>query len=172
MTPSRGDDFRKDRDGDLLRRDSAEIEPGRRLDLREPRGIDAVGGERRAEGRRLLAAADEGDVVALARESGAQRGLVAASLRRDDDEAHAVLAHRQGITLDTAIDLGEGVLLGRRRAGGDGEAGPPRQPGDRYRNRARSAHDDLWARQDRLDQDGQGGVAPAPGLCGAPGRAL
>ena len=159
--PSYGDDLGEDRDGDFLRRNGAEIEPRRRLHFRELGGVHPIGREGCRERSRLLAAADEGDVVGLARESGAQGGLVATSLRRDDDEAHPVLAHRQGIALDAAVDFGEGALLGRRRAGGDGVSGTPREVGDGDGDRARAAHDDLRPRQDRLDENVHGAVARA-----------
>ena len=65
---SHGDDFGQDGDGNLVRRDGAEIEPGRRLEPGEPLGRDAAPGQLGLERGGLFAAADERHVIRLDRE--------------------------------------------------------------------------------------------------------
>src|SRR6186713_2896498 len=80
-------DLGEDRHRDLLRRDGAEIETCRRLDVVDGGGGGAFRNELGAERGHLAAAADEGVIVGFYRYRRAQGGFVALALRRDYDEA-------------------------------------------------------------------------------------
>src|ERR1700753_2949515 len=58
-------DFGEDRHRDLFRCDGAEIEPSRRLDLIDRRGIGAAGNQLLAQHRHLATAADEGMILSI-----------------------------------------------------------------------------------------------------------
>src|SRR5260370_20160040 len=80
------DNLSKKRQSDLFWRDGAEIETCRRLDPLERCGRHTIGKERLAQGRHLAAAADEGVIRRVDRHGRPKRGLVAFSLRRNNDE--------------------------------------------------------------------------------------
>ena len=126
---------------------------GRGLQTGEPDGIGTLRRQSRLQRLGLPPAADEGDIVGIGRQRRLQRGLVTAPLSRDHDESIPTPVLRQGIALDAPVRLGEGALLGGRRADGEVEADAPAEIGDRHGDGAGATDDELRPGDHRLDED-------------------
>jgi simple sugar transport system permease protein len=133
---TRRDNFCKDRDRDLVGRDGAEIEAGRRLELRQAFGGNAPLRQRRFQRIGFLAATDERHIGRIDGECGQQGCFITAPLGRHDHVARTRLRHRQRVAFDTAIRVREGRLICRRRTNRHCKPAPPCQVGDRHGHRA------------------------------------
>ena len=87
-----GDQLGEDADGDLLRRDGADVEADRRVHARQRLGRHPVRRQRVVDARDLGAAADQAEVAQLARRQRAQRLEIVGVAARDD---HDVGVRRQ-----------------------------------------------------------------------------
>ena len=156
--PATRDDLGQDADRDLLRRDGAEVEPGRGLepaqtivrDRARAEGLDHDAGPRRAR--------DQAHVVRLAPERLLERVLVEPAVGRHHDGGPG----RQGDRRQVADHAGGREAHRRRRLGlhdGHREVRGGRQAGERLDHRPAADQDERGLRQHRLHEDLEGPAA-------------
>src|SRR6266851_1238454 len=115
-----GGDLREDRDGDLGRRQGADIEADRTVDAREVGRSEACLGQALAARGVGFARAQRADIEGLRAQGGGQRGIVELGIVRQSDDRGAAVGpqHRHGIVrpFGRESDAGKAQLAGEGAA--------------------------------------------------------
>ena len=170
-----GDQLREDADGDLLRRDGADVEADRRVDALQQLGRHAVRGQRVVDARHLGAAADQAEIAQVARRQRAQRFEIVGVAARDDDDVGVrrklrVRASQAGMSsTTTSVAVGKRSRLANFSRSSTTWTRKPTSCGEPREVEADVAGADdveLGRRLDRLDVDVHLAAADQSGLLG------